>query len=343
MATIRDVAERAGISVKTVSRFLSGYPGISAETTRKIKLAAEDLEFFPSAAARTLRGKSTDLVSLVAENITTTPFSHEIVQGIQSVCDERGKMLLIGEARERDRTFDRLVQRFRQQGSEAIIKATFYHKEIEIRQRFELCPLVLVNCFDVSGRFHSILPDDEQGSYDLTQFLIEQGHRRIANITLPTELIATQLRQRGFERAMADSGVAIAPNWIMHPQRLKPADDIEWLRSVLESLLLSASPPTAIMCGNDKMALRIIMQLMRQGKTIPDDLTVVGFDDFKVISENVTPTLTTASLPYFRMGQRAAELAIDLAAGNRPKSLIERVRCEVVARRSHASLPQAAG
>ncbi len=339
MATIRDVAERAGISVKTVSRFLSGFEGISPKTAEKIERAAEELEFYPSAAARTLRGQSTDIVSLVAENLTTTPFSYEIVQGVQSVCEQRGKLLLIGETRESEQTFVRLTDRFRQQKVEAIIYATFYHKPVEIKQKFERCPLILVNCFDTAGRFHSVLPDDEQGSYDLTRFLIAQGHRRIANITLPTELVATQLRQQGFERAMADSGAEIHPSWIVHPHRLKPSEDMEWLRSVLMNLLASQSPPSAIMCGNDKMALRVIMQLLSQGVSVPDDVSVVGFDDFKIISENIVPALTTASLPYFRMGQRAAELAIDIADGAEPDDRSERCHCEIIERDSHAAAP----
>ena len=341
MATIRDVAERAGISVKTVSRFLSGYPGISAKTIEKIERAADELEFYPSAAARTLRGQSTDIVSLIAEDLTTTPFSYEIVQGVQSVCEARGKLLLIGEASESDETFARLSDRFRQQKVEAIIKATFYHKPINIKQKFERCPLILVNCFDPSGRFYSIVPDDELGSYDLTQFLISNGHRRIANITLPTDLVATQLRQQGFERAMKDSGAQIQPSWIVHPQRLRPSEDMEWIGSVLHDLLESNNPPTAIMCGNDKMALRVIMQLQNQGVRVPDDVSVVGFDDFTVISENLIPALTTASLPYFRMGQRAAELAIDIANGIDIDVRTEKIDCEVVERDSHASVPTA--
>ena len=137
---------------------------------------------------------------------------------------------------------------------------------------------------------------------------------------------------------MNDGEAAIAPNWIVHPQRLRPAEDMEWLSAVLSNLFASASPPTAIMCGNDKMALRVVMQLMNRGIAIPDDLSIVGFDDFKVISENTAPPLTTASLPYFRMGQRAAELAIDLAGGEVPDALVERVHCDVIERGSHASL-----
>ena len=338
MATIRDVAERAGLSVKTVSRFLSGYPGISARTVEKIERAAEELEFFPSAAARTLRGQSTDIVSLIAENLTTTPFSYEIVQGVQAACEARGKMLLIGETRESDKAFDRLADRFREQKTEAIIHATFYHKPVDIKRQFKRTPLVLVNCFDTSGKYPAVVPDDEQGSYDLTKFLISKGHRHIANITLPTDLVATQLRQQGFERAMADSKAQIHPSWIVHPQRLKPSEDMEWLGSVLENLLASRVPPTAIMCGNDKMALRVIMQLQDHGVTVPRDISVVGFDDFKVISENIIPALTTASLPYFRMGERAAELAIDMAGGAKPKDLIQRCHCEVVERASHSAV-----
>jgi LacI family transcriptional regulator len=340
MATIRDVAERAGISVKTVSRFLSGFQGISAKTAEKIERAAEELEFYPSAAARTLRGQKTDIVSLIAENLTTTPFSYEIVQGVQSVCEQRGKLLLIGETRESEETFARLTDRFRQQKVEAIIYATFYHKPVEIKQQFKRCPLVLVNCYDTAGKFHSVVPDDEQGSYDLTRFLIEQGHRRIASITLPTDLVATQLRQQGFERAMADSGSEIHPSWIVHPQRLKPSEDMEWLGSVLDTLLASPSPPTAIMCGNDKMALRVIMQLHSRGLAVPSDISVVGYDDFKVISENIVPALTTASLPYFRMGQRAAELAIQAEEGKDIGALCERIDCEIIERDSHSKPPE---
>ena len=340
MATIRDVAERAGISVKTVSRFLSGFEGISAKTAEKIERAAEELEFYPSAAARTLRGQKTDIVSLIAENLTTTPFSYEIVQGVQSVCEQRGKLLLIGETRESEETFARLTDRFRQQKVEAIIYATFYHKPVEIKQQFKRCPLVLVNCYDTAGKFHSVVPDDEQGCYDLTRFLIEQGHRRIASITLPTDLVATQLRQQGFERAMADSGSEIHPSWIVHPQRLKPSEDMEWLGSVLDTLLASPSPPTAIMCGNDKMALRVIMQLHSRGLAVPSDISVVGYDDFKVISENIVPALTTASLPYFRMGQRAAELAIQAEEGKDIGVLCERIDCEIIERDSHSKPPE---
>ena len=336
MATIRDVAERAGISVKTVSRYLSGYAGISEKTTRKIEEAARELEFYPSAAARTLRGRSTDIVSLVAENLTTTPFSYEIVQGVQSVCEANDKLLLIGETRDSGETFTRLTDRFRQQKVEAIIHATFYHKPVEIKQAFKRCPLILVNCFDPDGRFHSLLPDDEQGAYDLTKFLISEGHRRIASITLPTELVATQLRQQGFERAMADSDVDIHPNWIVHPQRLRPSEDMDWLGSVLDSLLSSSSSPTAIMCGNDKMALRVIMQLASRGVAVPQEVSVIGFDDFNIISENIIPALTTASLPYFKMGQRAAELAIEIANGATVDPVTERCRCEIIKRDSHA-------
>jgi LacI family transcriptional regulator len=340
LATIRDVAERAGVSVKTVSRFLSGFPGISAKTVDKIEQAAEELEFYPSAAARTLRGQKTDIVSLIAENLTTTPFSYEIVQGVQSVCEQRGKLLLIGETRESEETFARLTDRFRQQKVESIIYATFYHKPVEIKQQFKRCPLVLVNCYDTAGKFHSVVPDDEQGSYDLTRFLIEQGHRRIASITLPTDMVATQLRQQGFERAMADSGSEIHPSWIVHPQRLKPSEDMEWLGSVLDTLLASPSPPTAIMCGNDKMALRVIMQLHSRGLAVPSDISVVGYDDFKVISENIVPALTTASLPYFRMGQRAAELAIQAEEGEDIGALCERIDCEIIERDSHSRPPE---
>ncbi|PTQ07457.1 LacI family transcriptional regulator [Sphingomonas oleivorans] len=343
MANIHDVAKRADVSVKTVSRYLSGYQGISRKTVERIEKAAEELEFFPSAAARSLRGQPSGILCLIADNLTTTPFSFDIVKGVQSVCEIHGKLLLIGETRESPHIFAQLIRRFRQQKVEAIIKATFYHKQIEITQKFEHCPLVLVNCFDEAGRFSSVVPDDEQGAYDLTKRLITLGHRDIANITLPEDMIATRLRQQGFVRAMQESAIPLNAEWIIHAERKEPAETSTWLHALLERLLAGRKRPTAIMCGNDKMALRVIMHLHAMNISIPDDISVVGYDDYTLISENTVPPLTTASLPYYQMGVRAAELAFDMMANGARVSGVEKCRCDVVPRESDKALQQPDG
>lgn len=338
MATIHDVAKRAGVSAKTVSRYLSGFEGISEKTVKRIEEAAAELEYFPSAAARSLRGQGTGIVSLIADNLTTTPFSVDIVRGVHSVCERHGKLLLMGETGENQATFEKLVERFRQQGTEAIIKATFYHKTIKVTQSFEHCPLVLVNCFDQERKYPSIVPDDRQGCYDLTRRLISLGHTAIAFIMLPEEMVATGLRERGFRQAMRESGIAINPKWVLHSGHRKPADTMVWLHDILQQMLKPRKRPTAIMCANDKMAFRVLMQLHALGMEVPKDVSVVGYDDFRLISESTVPALTTASLPYYQMGARAAELALSLAAEKSDYAGEEAIRCEVVPRDSDRAL-----
>lgn len=338
MATIHDVAKRAGLSVKTVSRYLSGYPGVSPKTIARIEKASAELEFFPSAAARSLRGGSSGIVCLIADNLTTTPFSYDIVKGVQSVCEVEGKLLLIGETRESEHIFDQLLRRFRQQRVEAVIKATFFHKQIEITQKFEQCPLVLVNCFEPEGKYYAVLPDDEQGAYDLTRRLISLGHRDIAYLTLPEEMVATRLRRRGFERAMAEAGITIPPGAIAVAEWPDPSESAVRLRALLDQLRNARRRPTAVMCGNDKMALRVMMMLRAMGLDIPGDVSVVGFDDYRPISENTFPLLTTAALPYHEMGVRAARKAFEMAASGEIAAGTERCRCDVVARDSDAYL-----
>lgn len=334
MATINDVAERAGVSTKTVSRYLSGFKGVSKKTIKRIELAAEELEFFPSAAARALRGKPTGILSLIADKLTTEPLSVDIVKGIHDVCEKRGKLLLIGETNAHPETFTKLVERFRQQKTEAIVAATDGHKLIEITQSFERCPLVLVNCFDKEKKYPAIVPDDRQGARDLTSYLISNGHRNIANIMLPEELIATQLRRKGFEQAMKQANIKINPKWVIGATNRPPADYMKWLRAVLENMLAPKKRPTAIMCGNDKMAFRVMMLLRAMHIDIPEDVSVLGHDDFKLISENTVPALTAVSLPYYNMGKRAAEMALDMAENNTRPQGIQRLHCEVVKRDS---------
>lgn len=348
MATIRDVAERAGVSVKTVSRYLSGYKGISARTLQRIEAAADALEFFPSAAARSLRGEPSGLVSIIADNLTTTPFSFDIIKGVQSVCEKRGKVLLIGETRDRDKIFGQLVTRFREQKVEAIIKATFFHKPIVIDLKFERCPLVLVNCFDTQGTYPSVVPDDQDGAYQLTKHLIGNGHRRIACIELPSNMVAAKLRRKGFERAMDEANIEVNPKWLIPSDRRSPDAMSSWLATVLGNLCRpsgqrgASSRPSAIMCANDLMAMRVIMQLNSLNIRVPDDISVVGYDDFQIISMNTRPSLTTCTLPYFQMGARAATLALNLADGAR--ETVHQTKCqgEVIKRQSDRAISELA-
>jgi LacI family transcriptional regulator len=336
MSSIFDVAARAGVSVKTVSRILGDYPGVSPETRRKVEAAMKDLEYYPSAAARHLRGESSGIVSLIADNLTTTPDAYEIVAGIQSECEAAGKLLMIGETGGKASSFNSLVERFRQQRTEAMIYATMFHREVVIGQSFKHCPLVLLNCVDANGEHPAIIPDDRAGAFAATEALLKAGHRRIAYLTLFKDMRATTLRTEGYCEALKKHGLEADPDLIVPGVKTGSADEFVELPEVLKRLLEMKSRPTALFCGNDKMAMRVYMLVRRMGFRIPEDLSVVGYDNYKLIAENLVPQLTTVSLSYFGMGAAAAKLVLTGKAKGTGKGKVRRIPGELLIRGSVA-------
>lgn len=330
MTTIHDVAHRAGVSVKTVSRILSGFDGISARTRARVEAAMSDLNYAPSAAARSLRGQGSGILGIIADNLTTTPDSVEIVRGVQSTCRTLGKSLMIAEVGDDPVLMKRALQDFAQQRSEGLIWATMYHRAVEIPSS---APegTILVNCFSPDGRFKAILPDDKQGCFDATRMLIDRGHRRIGFLTLHPDMPATRLRIEGYRQALKLAKVKVDRNLTRTGVCRDPADEFAELDDALQALLNLDSRPTAILCGNDKMAMRVLMLLAAHRVNVPRDLSVVGFDDYQLITKNLIPKLTSVALPYFQMGVQGTREALGLAPAQD-----HTLRCELVYRDSVA-------
>lgn len=303
MSTIHDVAEKAGVSIKTVSRVLNGGTEVSLKTRTRIEQAMQALEFSPSAAARMLRGRPTGLVAVIAEKLTTTPDSTEIIKGIQQVCEQLGKVMLIGETGGHPDVARRLVADMRERRVEAILFATPFHREVTLSAALGGTRTALANCFETTQHHMQVVPDDEGGGYAAAQMVLQAGHRKIAFLQLISGMVATELRQRGFHRAMREHGVAPDPAWLIHGAEADDANEFAHLSGAVDRLFASADRPTAILCGNDKMAMRVIFILQRRGLRVPADVSIVGFDDFRLISEALDPGLTTVALPYREIGE----------------------------------------
>ena len=333
MHSISDVAKRAGVSVRTVSRILSGFEGVRPETRARVEKAMTELEYYPSAAARSLRGKKTGMISVIGDNLTTTPDAFEIVSGIQSQCEKSGMILMIGETGGNADNFDMLVDRFRRQQTDAIIYATMFLQEITIDRPFKRCRLVLVNCIDSNNNHPAIIPDDVTGGQAATNELLALGHRRIAYLSLFEDMTATQMRTRGYKRALLEAGIKFDPELVAVGVSDNADDEFEGLPKILERMFALEHPPTAVLCGNDKMAMRVYFLLRsKMKKRIPEDVSVVGYDDYRMIATNLVPPLTTVALPYFQMGVEAAKMAMS----SEPESQVLKISGEVIRRQSTA-------
>jgi LacI family transcriptional regulator len=256
-------------------------------------------------------GPDAGAISVVGDNLTTTPDSFQIIAGIQAECEKHAKLLMIGETGGNAGNFNRLVDRFREQRTDAIIFATMSLQELSIGKSFKSCPLILVNCIDSNNRHPAIIPDDIAGGYAATRELLRLGHQRIAFLSLFDDMPATAMRIRGYRKALLEAGIEFDVSLLVAGVCRDPEDEFAQLPQVLATLFGLDKPPTAIMCGNDKMAMRTYFLLRStMGKRIPEDVSVVGYDDYRMIATNLVPQLTTVALPYFEIGAAAARLAI---------------------------------
>ncbi|MEM1237838.1 MAG: LacI family DNA-binding transcriptional regulator [Pseudomonadota bacterium] len=321
MATIYDVAKHAGVSPKTVSRVLNKDAPVSAKTREAVAAAMDALGYVPSHAARTMKSSKSGLIGLItgaisnADEISTAAGLPEllIVQGAQKVIERSNKTLLISDTGGRlDRVPD-LVRTFQEHRVEGILYVADFHKPLDLTLPGRGIPKVLVNCYDQSGT-PAVVPDDEGGQYALTKSVIEKGHRRIAYLTLAKGQEATKLRVAGFRRALGEAGIEFDPALVQATDLFGTPGERQLIWDALDKFFDGDDPPTAICCGNDRLAMAVYSILRGRGIEVPQEVSVVGYDDHRLISETLYPPLTTAELPYSAMGARAAETLLDLLA-----------------------------
>lgn len=319
MATIYDVADHAGVSPKTVSRVLNGDAPVSKKTRDAVTAAMDALGYVPSHAARSMKSHKSGLIGLITGAISNTDETATqtglpelfIVQGAQAVIERSRKTLLISDTGGRlDRVPD-LVRTFQEHRVEGILYVADYHKPLELTLPGKGIPKVLVNCFDDQGT-PAIVPDDEGGQYALTQAVLAQGHRDVAYLTLAPTQEATKLRLKGFKRALSEAGIPLDPRLVQAADLFGSPGEHQLIWDALDRFFAGAKRPTAICCGNDRLAMAVYGILRRRGISVPEDVSVVGYDDHRLISETLYPALTTAELPYSAMGVRAAQTLLDL-------------------------------
>ena len=316
MATIYDVAKHAGVSPKTVSRVLNKDAPVSEQTRKAVAAAMQELGYVPSHAARTMKSNKSGLIGLItgaisnADEISTASGLPDllIVQGAQKIIENSNKTLLVSNTGGRlDRVPD-LVRTFHAHRVEGILYFADYHKPLNFAFPGPSVPKVLLNCFDDTGT-PAVVPDDEGGQYALTKSVIAQGHRRIAYLTLAQGQKATSLRLAGFRRALAEGGMEFNSNLVKSTDLFGTPGERQLIWDALDKFFAEDEPPTAICCGNDRLAMAVYSIPRSRGVAVPEQVSVVGYDDHRLISETLYPALTTAELPYSAMGARRASFA----------------------------------
>lgn len=313
-ARLRDIADLAGVSPKTVSGALhGGTPRLSAETRARVQGIAAELGYVPNLAARAVRQGWMPIVGLVADGLITSPFASELMRAMDNglrAADTSVVVTSVGSGRRIEAGLRELA-RLRPR---AIAYAAMFHHEIVVPDEAGMAFKLMINCRDAAGRCPSLVPDERQAGRSLADHLAARGRRRLAFLDLPG-LIAGRLRAQGLREGCEAAGIAWQERWHLPATRGQTYSELarSLVREHVGTLLADRPQPDAIVCGNDRIALEVYGALARHGCGVPTDMAVVGFDNQVDIAARLDPPLTTMALPYRAMGRRAAAILLGQA------------------------------
>ncbi|MBT8160901.1 MULTISPECIES: LacI family DNA-binding transcriptional regulator [Arthrobacter] len=325
--TMKDVARRAGVSQPTVSFVLNDRQDVSvaAETRVRVLEAARELGFQPNRAAQSLRSNRSFTVGVIADRVVSQPYAGQIILGVQQAVQSSGYVCFVVETAEMPDGGKSAVERLLAQGVAGLVYAAPGAEPVRAAEAPEDTRMVFVNCWP-SNRSDAaiVLADEYQGGRDAAAAVFAAGHRRVAFLGGPQDDYACMERARGLDDAALAAG--------LDPASVSRAYGTYLVGSGYDLTLkiLAGDRPTALVCGNDRMAVGALLALHSAGLSCPDDISIVGFDDQPDLADQMHPPLTTVALPHQRMGFEAGSLLL----GQEAPAGRHLVACEYISRGS---------
>lgn len=309
MPTIYQVAERAGVSLSTVSRVLNGKASVNKVLKERVEKAVKELNYRPNSVARSLANNRTDSVGVLVPELNA-PFFGDLMQAVESTLRAADKHVIISVGRNCLETEKDAVEFLISRNCDALIMhAEALSDEYLLQLNQSKLPVALVNR-QVEGLPEACTSlDNEKGGYLATRHLLELGHKDIAYISGPTDKCDASLRLEGHKRALSEAGLPINPQLIFNGDYSEEDGKIGLLE-----LMARDVPFTALVCANDWMASGAISCARDLGMSLPHDLSVVGFDDV-VFAHHVFPRLTTVSNPIAEMAEMSAKYILNKVYG----------------------------
>lgn len=336
MPSITDVAAHAGVSDKTVSRVVNGEPNVSAKTKARVEEAIAALGYIPNRGARLVRTNRSGVIGLITDVVATTPNSVDIIRGVQDRISTAKQSLLIANTEGTKEEEERVWRTFQEHRIDGVLFATMYHREIRFDPPAPVIPSVLVNCVAANGsNIHAIVPDDYEGGYEAARYAVDKGHSRIGFVTLNPQIIAAKLRGKAFEDVLRERHIPIRNDWVRPGYSGNVGEEVMCGYQVALQILRDPNDrPTALLSGNDEIAMQCLFAAKELGLRVPEDVAIIGFDNFRLIAAQTIPPLTTIALPYYEIGVRAADVLLSILAGDADEPTVERLPCPLVVRSS---------
>jgi LacI family transcriptional regulator len=304
LGTMADVALRAGVSISTVSHVLNGTRKVSPMTVRAVEDAVQAVGYTPNILARALARSTTNTIGLALSAVSNHYFS-EIVRAIEAECTRHGLMILLTDTHDDPAYELKVVQALHQRRVDGIVLAPAADPEQRVLRYLadNRLPTVLIDRL-VSGRFDQIGVENKRATIELVRHLLGHGHRRIGLISGLDGLATTMERVDGYRAALRAAGLAYDPGLVRSGGSV-----VDPARIACRHLLELGDPPTAIVTANNLMTIGAMRGLRDAGRRVPEDMALVGFDDFDW-ADCFSPRLTVMAQPCEQIGSRAAQLLI---------------------------------
>ncbi|WCK53194.1 LacI family DNA-binding transcriptional regulator [Aneurinibacillus sp. Ricciae_BoGa-3] len=309
MLKMEDVAKLANVSTATVSRVLSNNKNVSKKTRKKVLEVIKEVEYKPNRLAANLRKNSSETVAVILPDITN-PFFAEIVKGFRDEALKNGYHILLcdtGNCVSQEEEFAKLVK---ERLVDGIILATARMPKNEIYKLSQEIPVVLACEYVEDYQIPTVSIDNVSAAREATEYLIEQGHERIGLITGPLEVILSRDRVKGYRQALLLRDLPVTDFFIQEGDySVKSGFDI------MMKFLAHEQKPTAVFASSDEMAVGALKACKSKGLRIPEDISIIGFDDVPLCTL-VEPELTTVSQPKYELGSQAMKMLLTIIETN---------------------------
>ncbi|MBT1003536.1 LacI family transcriptional regulator [Paenarthrobacter sp. DKR-5] len=330
-ATIRDVAEAAGVSVSTVSKAVNGRYGVAVEMTERILRIARELGYESSLVASSMRSRKTGVIGVLVAGFE--PFSAEILKGVGSALSGSGYDLLAYSG-SRQSSSEGWERRSLSRLSGTLIDGAIMVTPTVVNVSAEV-PIVAIDPHTGRVDLPTVESDSLGGARSATRFLMELGHRRIGFVAGRPDLRSAAAREAGYRHALSEAGIPFDPSLVVVGNY-----ETESAREAAHRLLSRPDRPTAVFAANDLSAIVVVEVARELGLEVPRDLSVVGFDDIPEAARHALP-LTTVRQPMGRIGAAAAALVVALMNGETPETTQIKMPTRLIPRATTAppSLP----
>lgn len=315
MATIHDVAQDAGVSPTTVSRYLNHRIELPPATSARIDAAIARLDYRPNLLAKRLSTGKTEAVGLVTPEIRE-PFFAELASAFEDEADRHGYTVFISSTRSDRKREVASLERLHDRHIDGLVLMTNTPDDGTLAKLIGKRKNVVILDEDIPGvNAPRLFVENTAGARLATRHLIEAGHSRIAYLGGPHGLFSVVERHEGFQQAMAEAGLPVRPEYVA-----LGGFDPELARVTTLKFLALPEPPTAIFASSDYLAIGAVMGLRDAGVSVPDDVSLIGFDDMP-FGALLTPPLTAIRQPVEQIGRQGFQLLLQLLNGNTPPPL----------------------